>query len=87
MSSLVSAVAWVKRGVSARQPQRYVLDDKELERVSALARVELEDARVELERAHEAAKTMGRGGEGEEADDQDDDENNWVESVGFSILV
>jgi periodic tryptophan protein 1 len=86
MSSLISAVAWVRRGVSARQPQRYVLDDKELERVSTLARIELEDARVELERAHEAAKTMGQGGEGEE-DDQDDNENNWVESVGFFIFV
>jgi hypothetical protein len=80
MSSLISAVAWVRKGVSAQHPHKYVLDDKELERVSALARIELEDARVELERAHEAAKTMGRGGEGEEADDQED-EDNWVESV------
>jgi len=78
MSSLISAVAWVRRGVAVQQPQKYVLDDKELERVSALARIELEDARVELERAHEAAKSMGRGGEGDEADDDDDD---WVESV------
>ncbi|KAF9467997.1 WD40-repeat-containing domain protein [Collybia nuda] len=81
MSSLISAVAWVRRGVSAKNPQRYVLDDKELERVSALARIELEDARVELERAHEAAKSMGRGAEGGEADDGGDDENeeNWVD--------
>jgi periodic tryptophan protein 1 len=80
MSNLISAVAWVRRGVSSRHPHKYVLDDKELERVSALARIELEDARVELERAHEAAKMMGRGGEGEEADDQDDEEN-WIEFV------
>lgn len=86
MSSLISAVAWVRRGVSSQQPHKYVLDEKELERVSALARIELEDARVELERAHEAAKTMGRGGEGEEADDQDD-EDNWVESVDFPIFA
>lgn len=70
----------MKRGVSAQQPSKYVLDDKELERVSALARIELEDARTELERAHEAAKTMGRGAEGEEADDDEaDDEDAWVE--------
>ncbi|RDB25746.1 putative WD repeat-containing protein C17D11.16 [Hypsizygus marmoreus] len=81
MSSLISSVAWVRRGVSARHPQKYVLDDKELERVSALARIELEDARVELERAHEAAKSMGRGAEGDEADDpgDEDDEENWVD--------
>ncbi|KAG6910832.1 hypothetical protein DXG01_007147 [Tephrocybe rancida] len=81
MSSLISAVAWVRRGVSVQHPQKYVLDDKELERVSALARIELEDARIELERAHEAAKSMGKGAEGDEADDQGDeeDEANWVD--------
>ena len=56
--------------------------------MSALARIEIEDARVELERAHEAAKQMGLGAEGEEADDDDDDndgnaqedeESSWVE--------
>ncbi|KAF8896470.1 WD40-repeat-containing domain protein [Infundibulicybe gibba] len=72
-------VAWVRRGVSAQNPTKYVLDDQELERVSALARIELEDARVELERAHEAAKSMGRGAEGDEADEADEDEENWVE--------
>lgn len=45
--------------------------------MSALARIELEDARVELERAHQAAGTMGRGAEGEEGDDGDEDA--WVE--------
>ncbi|KAF5327650.1 hypothetical protein D9619_004799 [Psilocybe cf. subviscida] len=82
MSNLISAVSWVRRGVAARHPTKYVLDDKELERVSALARIELEDARVELERAHLAAQSMGMGAEGEEADDNaddDDDEANWVD--------
>ena len=75
----------VKRGVAARNPEKYVLDDKELERVSALARIELDDARKELERAHNAAVLMGKGAEGEEADDaesereQDDDDSGWVE--------
>ena len=82
MSNLISAVSWVRRGVSIQHPQKYVLDDRELERVSALARIELEDARVELERAHLAAQSMGKGAEGDEADDNgndDDDEANWVE--------
>lgn len=76
--TFVSFFSRVRRGVSAQQPSKYVLDDKELERVSALARIELEDARIELERAHEAAKKMGRGAEGEEADDGED-EDAWVE--------
>ena len=83
MSSLVSSVAWVRRGVSVRQPSKYVLDDKELERVSGLARIELEDARVELQRAHNAAKSMERPAEGmdavDEGDGDDGEEAEWVE--------
>jgi periodic tryptophan protein 1 len=70
----------VRRGVAAQHPSKYVLDDAELERVSKLARIELEDAKTELVRAQEAAKGMGRGAEGDEADDAgEDDEDAWVE--------
>ncbi|TBU62809.1 transducin family protein/WD-40 repeat family protein [Dichomitus squalens] len=80
MTSLISSVAWVRRGVASQHPKKYVLDDQELERVSALARIELEDARKELEKAHKAAQSMGKGAEGEEADDADeDDESAWVD--------
>jgi hypothetical protein len=61
----------VRRGVAAQRPAKYVLDDQELARVSKLARIELEDARTELLRAQEAAATMGRGAELDEADDDD----------------
>ncbi|KAF9059588.1 WD40-repeat-containing domain protein [Rhodocollybia butyracea] len=82
MSSLISAVSWVRRGVALQNPSKYVLDDKELERVSALARIELEDAQVELKRAHEAAKSMGQGDDIEVLDgegDADEDDGNWVD--------
>ncbi|OSX57595.1 hypothetical protein POSPLADRAFT_1185570 [Postia placenta MAD-698-R-SB12] len=79
MSSLISCVSWVKRGVAVQHPEKYVLDDQELQRVSALARIELEDARKELEAAHKAAGLMGVGAEGEEADDADEDESAWVD--------
>ncbi|KAF5359202.1 hypothetical protein D9756_003076 [Leucocoprinus leucothites] len=88
MSNLISAVAWVKRGAAIQHPQKYVLDDNELQRVSALARIELEDARVEMERAHKAAQEMGKGAEGDEADDitvngedveEEDGDANWVD--------
>ena len=89
MSSLISAVAWVRRGVAVQHPQKYVLDDQELERVSALARIELEDARLELERAHEAANMMGKGAEGEEGDDRgdEDDEADWVECASICVWL
>lgn len=81
---ILIATTRVKRGVTARNPEKYVLDDKELERVSALARIELDDAKKELERAHKAAGLMGKGAEGEEGDDDDDEEKEgedgaWVE--------
>jgi len=84
MSNLISCVSWVRRGVSVQHPAKYVLDDKELERVSTLARIELEDARVELERAHEAAKSMNRDDRDMEADDSNNDEDSWVELVFIS---
>ncbi|KAG1801171.1 transductin family protein/WD-40 repeat family protein [Suillus variegatus] len=89
MSNLISCVSWVKRGISAHQPSKYVLDEKELERVSTLARIELEDARIEMERAHNAAKSMGKGAEGAEADDADEDgdEDAWVDEEDASMEV
>lgn len=79
--SLFHEFTRVKRGVAAQHPHKYVLDEKELGRVSALARIELEDARQELERAHKAAIKMGKGAEGGEADDHDEDQDDqeWVE--------
>ena len=77
---LVDTRIRVRRGVASQHPKKYVLDDQELERVSAIARIELEDARKELEKAHKAAQSMGKGAEGDEADDADeDDESAWVE--------
>lgn len=67
----------VRRGVAEQHPGKYTLDEQELARVSALARIELEDARAELERAHKAAQSMGKDVDGDEADD--DDEDAWVE--------
>lgn len=74
MSSLISAVSWVRRGVAQRHPAKYVLDDGELERVSKLARIELEDARAELEKAHKAALEMGQGAEDEGSDGEGEEE-------------
>ncbi|KIJ51426.1 hypothetical protein M422DRAFT_224020 [Sphaerobolus stellatus SS14] len=66
MSNLISAVSWVPRGVALRHPAKYNLDEKELERISTLARIELEDARLELERASKAAQSMGEDVDGED---------------------
>jgi periodic tryptophan protein 1 len=74
-------VTRVKRGAAQQNPQKYILDDQELERVSALARIELEDAKAELQRAQEAANAVEKrviSGEDEDAND-DGDNDAWVE--------
>ena len=71
----------VKRGAARKNPQKYVLDDQELERVSALARIELEDAKAELQRAQKAANAIEKrvvSGKDEDPDD-DGDNDAWVE--------
>ncbi|KAK2463411.1 hypothetical protein APHAL10511_004497 [Amanita phalloides] len=85
MSNLISSVTWVKRGVAIQHPAKYVLDDKELTRISKLAHIELEDARVELERAQKAAQAMEKRRDEAETDadtvekGDEDDESNWVD--------
>jgi periodic tryptophan protein 1 len=84
MSPLISSIAWVRRGVAAENPEKYNLDEKELERVQKLARIELEDAQVELQRASEAAQDMDNRSddeeeEGDSAIDEDDNDGSWEE--------
>ncbi|KAF8126414.1 hypothetical protein K438DRAFT_2146192 [Mycena galopus ATCC 62051] len=75
MSSLISAVLWVKRGITAQNPPNIVL-----------SRVEKEDARIELEGAHEAAESMGLGAKGDEADDAgEDSEDDWVDEDAMDV--
>jgi periodic tryptophan protein 1 len=71
----------VRRGVAAPSPSKYVLDEKELQRIARIARIELQDARVELKRARKAAEGMGQEFKGDDMDE--DDEEGWVEWVGF----
>ncbi|KAG9031133.1 hypothetical protein FRB95_003107 [Tulasnella sp. JGI-2019a] len=81
MTGLISCTAWVARGVAQQNPKTYDLDEKELERVSALARMNLEDARAELAQATETAQKFKGGG----SDDEDEgaeaeaDEDGWVD--------
>ena len=79
----------VRRGVSAQHPQKYNLDEKEIERVSAFTRTKLEDVKAQMEEAHKAAKQMGRGAEADETNEEagSDDDGAWVECVAVSKLI
>ncbi|KAG8741753.1 hypothetical protein FRC10_002531 [Ceratobasidium sp. 414] len=80
MSPLISSIAWVRRGAAAENPEKYNLDEKELERVRHLARIELEDAQLELQRASEAAQEMEERSGDEDGEDGDDDEEGWEDA-------
>ncbi|KAG8798466.1 hypothetical protein FRC17_007417, partial [Serendipita sp. 399] len=74
MATLVSALAWVKRGVAAEHPIKYEVDEKEVARVSELAREELDVLRGEGEEDDGGEEEE----EGNEMGDEDvDREEDW----------
>jgi len=48
MASLISAVSWIPKQAAAAKPVKYELTAGELKRVEYLAKVKLDDARIEL---------------------------------------
>lgn len=54
--SMITATAWVPRGRAAAYPTKYVFDEDEYARISKLAKLELDDAKDDLEDARQALK-------------------------------
>ena len=75
MATLISALAWVKRGAAAETPKKYEIDEQELARVNELAREEIEDAKLDLEEVGELMGEMGVGA------DEEGREEDWEESA------
>ncbi|KAJ5565708.1 RRNA processing protein Pwp1 [Penicillium sp. DV-2018c] len=48
MSSMITTTTWVKRGVAAQFPTKYVIDEAEMGRISKLARMQLEEAKDDM---------------------------------------
>ena len=65
---MITTTAWVRRGVAAQFPTKYDIDEEEMNRISKLARMQLEDAQDDL-----SAAKSGKMDEGE--DDTAMDEN------------
>ncbi|KAL2821732.1 WD40-repeat-containing domain protein [Aspergillus cavernicola] len=53
--SMITSSAWVRRGVAAQFPTKYEIDEDEMNRISKLARMQLEDAQEDLSAAQEQA--------------------------------
>lgn len=49
--SMITATTWVPRGYAAAFPTKYVFDEEEYERISKLAKLELDDAKEDLAEA------------------------------------
>ena len=58
MSSMITTTAWVRRGVAAQFPTKYEIDETEMNRISKLARMQLEDAKDELSAAQGGEDAM-----------------------------
>ena len=59
---MISSSTWVPRGFAAEFPEKYELDDEEMERINAMANLEINDAKeqlaeIEAEAEAEAEKT------------------------------
>lgn len=67
MSSMITTSTWVRRGVAAQFPIKYDINEEEMDRISKLARMQLEDAQGDLKAARE-------GKVSEEGMDQDHNE-------------
>ena len=59
--SMITASLWVPRGAAAAFPTKYDVDENELARISKLAKLQLEDAKEDLDHTkqgrHDATET------------------------------
>ncbi|PGH03766.1 hypothetical protein AJ80_08636 [Polytolypa hystricis UAMH7299] len=51
--SMITATTWVRRGVAAPFPTKYEIDEEELNRISELAKLQLQDAKLDLKEAQD----------------------------------
>ena len=73
MTSMITATAWVPRGHAAALPTKYQMDDEEYSMIAKLAKLELDDAKDDLEKARDALNKTNNG-EVEEAEEGAEDE-------------
>jgi periodic tryptophan protein 1 len=52
---MITATAWVPRGFAAPFPTKYTLDEDEFKRISALAKLQLDEANEDLDAARNGA--------------------------------
>jgi periodic tryptophan protein 1 len=56
---MITTTTWVPRGFAAPFPTKYNFDEEEFERIAALAKLQLDDAKEDLEEAQEEKAETG----------------------------
>ena len=67
--SMITASLWVPRGAAAESPTKYNVDEHELARISKLAKLQLADAKEDLDESKNGAHV---GTENEDSEMEDD---------------
>lgn len=79
---MITTTAWVPRGFAAPFPTKYTFDEEEFERIAALAKLQLDDAKEDLEEAQEKdaapGKASKKASKKKEAAEEDDDASEFV---------
>lgn len=70
--SMITTSAWVRRGVAAQFPTKYEIDEKEMDRISKLARMQLEDAQEDLNAAQSNGDSGNKDDDAMEEDDAEE---------------
>ena len=55
--SMITATTWVPRGFAAQFPQKYEFNEEEFDRISKLAKLQLEEAQEDLAEAEAGTRT------------------------------
>jgi periodic tryptophan protein 1 len=77
MNSMITTTTWVRRGVAAQFPTKYEIDEAEINRISEIARLQLEDAKGDL-------KAAQKHDDADDAMDEDGMEENSKPANGAS---
>lgn len=78
--SMITATTWVPRGFAAPFPEKYQFDEDEYERISQLAKLQLDDAKEDLEEA-QAEKKGTSNGKSKSKDHE------YVQTISMYLLV
>lgn len=73
---MITTSAWVRRGVAAQFPTKYEIDEEEMNRISNLARMQLEEAQGDLSAA------QGKDNGEDQAMDEDKKEDAMEDDSG-----